>query len=283
MQGVVWQLVVHLNLQEKRMKKNARFTARHLAAFSAVLLGAPAISSACGAEAYTGQICFVAQNWCPVNTVAAEGQLLQINNYQALYSLIGTTYGGDARTTFGLPDLRGRAPVHWGQPPGMNAVPYGQPLGQQTVTINAGQIPAHTHAAAFTGTGGGQVTVPATPGNLSVSASLPVSTTAAGSNTLSSGSNYIASMTGALGANNVKFTGPYTQTAPASPATATLPANVTVTGTAGAPAITFNSGITGGSVAVAPNVTSNAAVPTQSPALAMTACIVLNGYYPQRP
>jgi microcystin-dependent protein len=265
------------------METQAKFNCRHFIVCGALLLGASGGARACGPEAYTGQVCFVAMNWCPNNTMAAEGQLLPINNYQALYSLIGTTYGGDARTTFGLPDLRGRAPVHAGQPPGMDNVPFGKPLGQQAVTVNANQLPAHVHPAAFTGTGGGQVTVPATPGNLSVTASLPVSTTASGSNTLSSGSNYIASMSGSLGASSVKFTGPFTQSAPAAPAAATLPANVTVTGTAGAPAITFNSGITGGAVAVGPNATSNAAVPTQSPALAMTACIVLNGYYPTRP
>ena len=64
---------------------------------------------------------------------------------EALFSLLGTSYGGDGRTTFGLPDLRGRLPVHAGQGPGLSNIPLGQKGGVEQVTLNANQMPTHTH------------------------------------------------------------------------------------------------------------------------------------------
>jgi microcystin-dependent protein len=83
---------------------------------------------------------FAPQGWALCN-----GQLLPIAQNQALFSLLGTTYGGDGRTTFALPDLRSRVPVHQGQGPGLSPYAEGQAGGTETVTLAAAQMPGHTH------------------------------------------------------------------------------------------------------------------------------------------
>ena len=83
---------------------------------------------------------FAPQGWAPCN-----GQLLPINQNQALFSLLGTTYGGDGEATFALPDLRSRVPVGQGQGPGLSAYAEGQAGGAETVTLTATQMPGHTH------------------------------------------------------------------------------------------------------------------------------------------
>lgn len=94
---------------------------------------------------FIGEIRMFAGTFAPVGWELCQGQLLPISEYEALYVLIGTTYGGDGQTTFALPDLRGRAPVHQGQGPGLsNRVP-GQAFGTETVTLTLQQMPAHAH------------------------------------------------------------------------------------------------------------------------------------------
>ncbi|MCC1493297.1 phage tail protein [Cognatishimia sp. F0-27] len=93
-----------------------------------------------------GQITYFGFNWCPRSWAKADGQLLAIAQNQALFSLIGTIYGGDGRTTFALPDLRGRSAVNYGQGPGLSNLPIGGKAGAETVTLNAQQMPAHNHA-----------------------------------------------------------------------------------------------------------------------------------------
>jgi microcystin-dependent protein len=88
---------------------------------------------------YLGEIRMFAGDFEPLGWKFCDGQLLDINLNDALFSLIGTTYGGDGQTTFALPDLRGRAPVHVG------AIALGEPGGQETVTLLAQQMPAHSH------------------------------------------------------------------------------------------------------------------------------------------
>jgi microcystin-dependent protein len=88
-------------------------------------------------------------NFAPVGWAFCNGQLLPISQYSTLFNLIGTTYGGNGITTFALPDLRGRVPVHQGK--GYN---LGQSAGTETVTLSLNQIPAHSHALnVLTGTG----------------------------------------------------------------------------------------------------------------------------------
>lgn len=90
---------------------------------------------------YLGEIRMFAGDFAPQNWALCDGQLLSIAQYDALFSLIGTTYGGDGQVTFALPDLRGRAPVHIGP-----ANQLGVSAGQETVTLQSAQIPAHSHA-----------------------------------------------------------------------------------------------------------------------------------------
>ncbi|WP_340819596.1 tail fiber protein [Methanolobus sp. WCC4] len=92
-----------------------------------------------------GEITLFAGNFAPRGWAFCNGQLLPINQNQALFSILGTTYGGDGRTTFALPDLRGRAPVHAGNGPGLSPVVLGQKGGAETVALNVNQMPSHTH------------------------------------------------------------------------------------------------------------------------------------------
>lgn len=81
---------------------------------------------------------------------ACDGSLLPISQYDALFALIGTTYGGDGQTTFAVPDLRGRLPIHQGQGPGLSNYVIGQRAGTETVTVLPTQMPAHTHTLVAT-------------------------------------------------------------------------------------------------------------------------------------
>jgi microcystin-dependent protein len=81
---------------------------------------------------------------------ACDGSLLPISEYDALFALIGTTYGGDGQVTFGVPDLRGRVPIHQGTGPGLSTYVIGQRAGTETVTVLPTQMPAHTHTAIAT-------------------------------------------------------------------------------------------------------------------------------------
>lgn len=92
-----------------------------------------------------GEIMWVGFNFCPRGWSEANGQLLPISSNQALFSLYGTIYGGDGRTTFALPDLRGRMPMHAGQGPGLTDRRQGQRAGAESVTLTAAQMPSHNH------------------------------------------------------------------------------------------------------------------------------------------
>jgi microcystin-dependent protein len=124
---------------------------RH-ALLSLALAAAFPSAHACGSEAYISQVCLMASNFCPRGTAEAAGQLLSIAQNTALFALIGTTYGGNGQTTFALPDLRGRVPVGVGQGPGLSSIIDGQVSGQETTTLSAAQMPAHTHSAQLRGT-----------------------------------------------------------------------------------------------------------------------------------
>jgi microcystin-dependent protein len=96
-------------------------------------------------EPFLGEIIIFAGNFAPRGWALCDGQLLPISQNTALFSILGTTYGGDGRTTFALPDLRGRAPMHAGQGPGLSDRRLGEQSGTETVTLTTAQIPAHTH------------------------------------------------------------------------------------------------------------------------------------------
>lgn len=96
-------------------------------------------------EPFIGEIRMFAGNFAPRGWAFCDGQSLSIAQYSALFSLLGTIYGGDGRTDFRLPDLRGRAPIHQGQGPGLTNRLIGSRGGTETVTLTTAQIPAHTH------------------------------------------------------------------------------------------------------------------------------------------
>lgn len=98
-------------------------------------------------EGTIGEIRLFAGNFAPRNWAYCQGQLLAISSNTALFSILGTTYGGDGRTTFGLPDLRGRVAVGTGRGPGLSERDLGQMGGVESVTLNLTQIPTHTHSA----------------------------------------------------------------------------------------------------------------------------------------
>ncbi len=96
---------------------------------------------------YVGQITLFGGNFAPVNYAMCAGQTIPITQNEVLFDLIGTTYGGDGQTTYKLPDLRGRVPLHQGT--ASSGTPYivGQVLGAESVTLTGLQLPAHTHTA----------------------------------------------------------------------------------------------------------------------------------------
>ncbi len=96
-------------------------------------------------EPYIGQIMAFGGTFAPQGWALCDGSLLPISQYDALFSLIGTTYGGDGQTTFALPDLRGRAALHQGQGPGLGNYILGQSGGAEAVTLTANQLPPHSH------------------------------------------------------------------------------------------------------------------------------------------
>lgn len=97
-------------------------------------------------EPYLGQISAFGFNFAPMGWVTCQGQLLNITDYNSLYALLGTTFGGDGSTTFGVPDLRGRTIVGMGQGPRLANVDWGQKNGAQTASILNSNMPSHLHA-----------------------------------------------------------------------------------------------------------------------------------------
>lgn len=96
-------------------------------------------------EPFIGQIMLFGGNFAPRGWALCDGQLLPIATHSALFSILGTTYGGDGTTTFALPDLRGRAALHMGHGPGLTNRPMGQSSGRENVTLTAQQMPSHNH------------------------------------------------------------------------------------------------------------------------------------------
>jgi microcystin-dependent protein len=102
------------------------------------------------AQPYVGEIRLFAGNFAPAGWMFCDGQLLPISEYETLFNLIGTTYGGDGQSTFALPDLRGRVPLHTG-----SGFTLAQNGGAETVTLTGAQLPGHQHALqASTAVGG---------------------------------------------------------------------------------------------------------------------------------
>ncbi|HLP66147.1 MAG TPA: tail fiber protein [Rhizobium sp.] len=247
----------------------------------ALVVGTSAPAMACGPDSYVGAVCAYAFAWCPDGWLPADGRQVTISGNQALYSLIGTQYGGSQQSgQFNLPDLRGRAILHYGAGPGLPVQPFASQSGVPLSTVGIVNLPPHNHSAIFTGTGGGTqtVNVPASPGTLGVTATL-------------SAKDEIGAV--ALNPDSYIGKGPATGTGSAQiyvSGTSTAPnvnlkgIDVQLTGTAGNGPIsfTYQSGVTGGTVATG-NTGNGVAFSNQSPSLAMSYCIMVNGLYPPRP
>jgi len=235
---------------------------------------------------YIGSVCLTAATFCPANvTVEANGQVLSVNQYQALFSLFSYTYGGNGSTTFGVPDLRGRTPVGYGQGPGLSNVAFAQPRGKESVTLTANNLPAHAHP--FTPTTGDQnVTIPATTGvNTTLIGTVgvvPDVANTAGDMKPSAGTTYQLAGTTASGSTTV--TGPYTNAA--LPATPAKISGVSVDASGMTPAIPAKTvavqTVTGGVVGYNNNVPSST-MATIPPELGLRYCIVTVGLYPTHP
>jgi microcystin-dependent protein len=96
-------------------------------------------------QPFVGQVIAVGFNFTPEGWLACDGSIVPISNFNVLFQLIGTTYGGDGVSTFGLPDLRGRTPVGVGQGPGLSSYVLGQRAGTESVTLLANQVGSHNH------------------------------------------------------------------------------------------------------------------------------------------
>jgi microcystin-dependent protein len=96
-------------------------------------------------EPFIGEIRLFAGDFAPRGWMLCDGKLLSIQQFEALYTLLLTTYGGDGQTNFGLPDLRGRAPIHPGHGPGLSYRERGVPAGVESVVLSQQQMPAHSH------------------------------------------------------------------------------------------------------------------------------------------
>ena len=129
------------------------------------------------AEPFIGQIIQFGGNFAIRGYALCNGQILSIAQNTALFSILGTTYGGDGQQTFGLPDLRGRVAIHFGQGPGLSDYQLGQRAGTENTTLVAGNLPAHNHPVyANAGAAGGSRpagTVLANSGGASIYAAAP--------------------------------------------------------------------------------------------------------------
>ena len=113
-------------------------------------------------EPFIAEVRIFAGNFAPRSWAFCNGQLLPVAQNTALFSLIGTTYGGDGRTTTGLPNLQGRAPMHPGRGPGLTSRRLGEKVGVETVTLTEAQIPSHSHTLRVDATGANPIHDPST-------------------------------------------------------------------------------------------------------------------------
>lgn len=127
------------------MKLGRLFAATALGLSGSMAIASPAVAQA--SEPFIGQLTLVGFNFCPRGFAGANGQILSIAQNTALFSLYGTSFGGNGTTTFALPDLRGRSPIHVGQGPGLPPYSLGQQGGATTATLTAAQMPSHNHTA----------------------------------------------------------------------------------------------------------------------------------------
>lgn len=121
-------------------------------------------------QPYLGEIRMFAGTFSPKNNAFCAGQIMNVQQNSALFSLLGTFYGGNGTTTFGLPDMRGRIPVSMGQGPGLSNYNIGEATGSESVTLTTGQMPMHTHMMVASSNTGNQ---PSPAGHMPAGLSAP--------------------------------------------------------------------------------------------------------------
>lgn len=162
------------------------------------------LTAAFGSEDYIASIAMFGGNFAPRNWALCNGQLIAISQNTALFSILGTTFGGDGRVTFGLPDLRGRVPMHAGTGPGLTPRIWGEKGGVESVTLINTQMPSHNHGATLTAPG---YTGTVTPKALTGRGSKTNVPTAAFMTTAPDGTNiYASSSDGVMGSSDVTIT-----------------------------------------------------------------------------
>jgi microcystin-dependent protein len=196
-------------------------------------------------EPFLGEIIMFAGNFAPRGWALCNGQLLSVSQNSALFAILGTTYGGNGQTTFALPNLQGRVPVHQGQSPGTSQYTLGEVSGTESVTLTINELPAHNHTVALSGTGNVSVALGASSAN--GNAPVPGPTTVPAK---------VASGLNALNA--------YSTTAPD---TTLLPVNTTTTVN-----VSGNTGVVG----------NNLPVPIVQPYVVVNFIIATEGVFPSR-
>ena len=136
---------------------NLRSLAAMLLSLITLLIPSQALSTTNSLSPLLGEMKWVAFNFAPRDWARCDGQLLPIASYQALYSLLGTTYGGDGRVYFALPDMRGRAMVHEGAGQGISSKTLGEEGGTERETLTTNQLPSHQHGLSGTTARGNSV------------------------------------------------------------------------------------------------------------------------------
>lgn len=201
------------------------------------------------ADPFLGEIRMAGFNFAPQGWAFCQGQQMSISQNQALFALLGTTYGGNGVQTFGLPDLRGRSPVGFGQGPGLSPIELGELSGSEAVTLTQNQMPVHNHAATVT-----------PPAAVTVPINIPASTSATGQQTEPSTSTVLGSVNSAGRLSNFYVSGDGNTTL--------KPFNVTVN--AGAPSVALQPA--GGSQPLG----------LRNPYLGVNFIIALSGIFPSR-
>ena len=162
-------------------------------------------------EPFLGEIRMVAFNYAPEGWAQCQGQLMPVAQNSALFSLLNTTFGGDGRVTFGLPDFQGRGPVGMGSGANLTPITWGAKSGNESVTLTQTQLPAHNHTAQFTGQAA-QVSGTATT---TVNVAMGTAATDNIVQPTAGGTSYLTAATAKVGLNNAMISGLYTGTAPA--------------------------------------------------------------------
>ena len=206
-------------------------------------------------EPYLGSICLTAGMWGPKGYVEANGGLLSISDNAALYTVIGTTFGGNGQTTMGVPDLRGRSAIQHGTGPGLSPANFGYARGVETITPDINHLAQHSHAATFTPSGGGSA----------VSVQVKAATNAGSDTKIPTTGSYIGVAGSGMSATN-SFVSP-----------------TAVTGTVELGGVSATGGGSGGGTVNVTTEGKSAPISNIPPQLIMRYCMAVEGLWPQKP